>query len=114
MVVRMVLHIINFVNGFLHCGGVQHYSHGKIMTNRRIHANSFVVSSGIYCQIAKNVEPRNSFAPRTRGAISLGNSGNLSGGQMFLTLDTGAMVIRHQWVVLPMPSSVIDHVEFIG
>jgi hypothetical protein len=33
---------------------------------------------------------------------------------MFLDLDTGATVIRHPWVVLPMPSSVIDCVNFIG
>jgi hypothetical protein len=44
----------------------------------------------------------------------LGNSNNLSGGQIFLALDTGATMIRHQWVVLPMPSSVIDCVNFIG
>jgi hypothetical protein len=43
----------------------------------------------------------------------LGNSGNLSGGQMFLALDTGATMIRHQWVVLPMPSSVIDRVNLL-
>ncbi len=114
MVVHMVLHIIRFVNGFPHRGGVKHYSPGEIMTNRCIHANNVVVSFGVYCQIAKNVEPRNSLAPRTRGAILLGNSSNLSGGHMFLALDTGATVIRHQWVVLPMPSSVIDVVNFIG
>jgi hypothetical protein len=114
MVVCMVLHIIKFVNGFPRCGVVKHYSPGKIMTkNCWIHANDVVVSFGVYCQIAKNVEPRNSLAPRTRGAISLGNSGNLSGGQMFLALDTNSNVIRHRWVVLPMPSSVIDHVNFI-
>ncbi len=33
---------------------------------------------------------------------------------MFLALDTGATVIRHQWVVSPMPSSVIDRVNFFG
>jgi hypothetical protein len=33
---------------------------------------------------------------------------------MFLALETGATMIRHQWVVLPMPSSVIDCVNFIG
>ena len=33
---------------------------------------------------------------------------------MFLALDTGATMIRYQWVVLPMPSSVIDRVNFIG
>jgi hypothetical protein len=114
MVVRMVLHIIKFVNGFPRRGGVKHYSPREIMTNRRIHANDVVVSFGVYCQIAENVDPQNSLAPRTRGAISWGSSGNLSGGHMFLALDTGATVIRHQWVVLPMPSSVIDHVNFIG
>ncbi len=114
MVVHMVLHIIKFVNGFPCHGGVKHYSPGKIMTNCCIHANDVVLSFGVYCQIAKNVEPRNSLAPRTRGAILLGNSSSLSGGQMFLALNTGATVIRHQWVVLPMPSSVIDHVNFIG
>ena len=74
MVVCMELHIIKFVNGFPRRGGVKHYSPCEIMTNRRIHAN--VVVSFIYCQIAENVEPRNSLAPRTRGAILLGNSGN--------------------------------------
>ncbi len=52
MVVHMVLHIIKFVNGFPCCGGVKHYSRGKIMTNRCIHANDVVVSFGVYCQIA--------------------------------------------------------------
>jgi hypothetical protein len=97
MVVSMVLHIIKFVNGFPRCGGVRHYSPSKIMTNCCIHANDVVVSFGVYYQIAENVEPRNSLAPRTRGEILLGNSGNLSGGQMFLALDTGATMIRHQW-----------------
>jgi hypothetical protein len=114
MVVRMVLHIIKFVNGFPGSGGSIIFSPGKIMTNRRIHANNVVVSFGVYCQIAQNVELQNSLAPRTRGAILLGNSGNSSGGQMFLALDTVANVIRRQWVVLTMPSSVIDHVNFIG
>jgi hypothetical protein len=84
------------MNGFPCHGGVKHYSPGKIMTNCCIHANSVVVSFGVYCQIAENVEPRNSLALRTRGAILLGNSGNLSGGQIFLALDTNATVIRHQ------------------
>jgi hypothetical protein len=93
MVVRMVLHIIKFVNGFPRRGGIKHNSPGKIMTNRRIHTNDVVVSFGVYCQIAENVEPQNSLAPRTRGEILLGNYGNVSGGQMFLALDTGATVI---------------------
>jgi hypothetical protein len=101
MVVRMVLHIVKFVNGFPRRGGVKHYSPGEIMTDRRLNANNLQLSFGVYCQVAENVEPRNSLAPRTRAAISLGNSGNLSGGQMFFALDTGHSITRHQWVLLP-------------
>ncbi len=43
-----------------------------------------------------------------------GNSGNLTGSQLFLALYTGAIVTRHQWVLLPMPLLVIDCVNFLG
>jgi hypothetical protein len=46
--------------------------------------------------------------------ISLGNSGNLSGGQVFLALDTGHKITRHQWVELPMPPAVIARVNVLG
>jgi hypothetical protein len=114
MVVHMVLHIVVFVNGFPQRGGVKHYSPGEIMTDRHLHVNDLQLGFGIYCQIAENVEPRNSLAPRTRAAISLGNSGNLSGGQLFLALDSGQTIVRHQWVVLPVPPTVIDHVNLLG
>ncbi len=108
MVVRMVLHIVKFANGFPQWGGgVKHYSPGEIMMDWRLNANDLKLSFGVYCQVAENAEPRNSLAPRMRGAISLGNLGNLSGGQMFLTLDTGHTITQHRWVVLPMPPTVI-------
>ncbi len=57
MVVHMVLHIVKFVNQFPHWGGVKHYSPGAIMTGRNLHGNNLVLGFGVYCQIAKNVEP---------------------------------------------------------
>jgi hypothetical protein len=116
MVVCMVFHVVKFVNGFPRRGGVKHYSPGEIMMDRRLNANNLQVSFGVYCQVAENVEPRNSLAPRTRAAISLGNSGNLSGGQMFFALDTGHRhsITRHQWVLLPMPPTVIARVNLFG
>ncbi len=107
MVVRIVLHIVKFVNGFPQQGGVKHYSPGEIMTDWHLNANNLKLSFGVYCQIAENAEPINSLAPRMRAAISLGNSGNLLGGQMLLALDTGHTITQHQWVVLPMPPAVI-------
>jgi hypothetical protein len=44
----------------------------------------------------------------------LGPSGNLSGGQRFLTLDTGKLVVRNRWKELPMTSDVIDRVNLLG
>jgi hypothetical protein len=40
--------------------------------------------------------------------------GGLSSGQVFLALDTGHTVIRHQWVALPMPPAVIDCINLLG
>jgi hypothetical protein len=92
MVVHMVLHIAKFVNEFPQRGGVKHYSPGEIMTDCRLHANYLQLAFRIYCQVAENVEPRNSLAPRMSAAIFLGNSGNLSGGQLFLALDSGQTI----------------------
>ena len=44
----------------------------------------------------------------------MGPSGNLSGGQRFLALDTGKMIVRNRWKELPMPSAVIDCVNMLG
>jgi hypothetical protein len=43
MVVRMVLHIVKFVNGFPHQGGVKHYSPGAIMTVHNLHGNNILL-----------------------------------------------------------------------
>ncbi len=88
-------------------GGVKHYSPGEIMMDRCLNANNLKLSFGVYCQFAKNAEPRNSLVPRTRAAISLGDSSNLLCGQMFLALDTGYTITQHQMVVLPMPPAGI-------
>ncbi len=44
----------------------------------------------------------------------MGSLGNLSSGQVFLALDTGHTVIRHQWVALPMLPAVIDCVNLLS
>ncbi len=93
---------------------MKHYSPGTIMTGCNLHGNNIVLGFGVYCQIAKNAELKNSLASRMRAAISLGTSGNLTDGQLFLASDTGAIVTRHQWVVLPMPLLVIDRINFLG
>ena len=53
MIVRMVLHIIKFVNGFPCWGGVKHFSPSAIMTGRNLHVNNIVIGFGVFSQIAK-------------------------------------------------------------
>jgi hypothetical protein len=84
------------------------------MADHCLHKSNIVLSFGVYCQVAENVHPQNSLALRTKAAILLGSSGNLSGGQVFLALDTSHTVIRHQWVALPLPPMVIDCVNLLG
>ena len=60
MVIRMVLHIFKFVNGFSQQGGPKYYSPGQIMTGRGIHADDLLLKFGTYCQVSENVEPRES------------------------------------------------------
>jgi hypothetical protein len=68
---------------------------------------------GSYCQVEEDVIPRNILAARTREAISMGPSGNLTGGQCFLALDTGKLIVTNHWKELPMPLAVIDRVNVL-
>ena len=69
---------------------------------------------GSYCQISEEGTPRNSMLARTRGAISLGPSGNVQGGHKFYALDTKSVVVRRQWVRLPMTEAVIKRIESLA
>jgi hypothetical protein len=41
-------------------------------------------------------------------------SGNLSGGQRFLALDTGKMIVRSFWKELPMSLAIINRANVLG
>jgi hypothetical protein len=53
MVVRMVLHIVKFVNGFPRRGGVKHYSPGEIMMDRCLNANDLTLNYGVFYKVAE-------------------------------------------------------------
>jgi hypothetical protein len=50
---------------------------------------------GKYCQVHEEDNPRNSQIVITKGAISLGPSGNLQGGFKFMALSSGKKIVRH-------------------
>jgi hypothetical protein len=66
---------------------------------------------GHYCQVHKEEIPGNSQITLTKGAISLGPSGNIQGGFKFMALNSSKKIVRHSWNVIPMPDIVIARVN---
>jgi hypothetical protein len=69
---------------------------------------------GQYCQVNEEDNPRNSQIARTKGAISLGPSGNLEDGFKFMALNSRKNIVHRSWDVLHMPDLVIDRVNALG
>ena len=67
---------------------------------------------GDYMQIHE--KHGNRMTDRTLGAICLGPNGNTQGGHYFMSLSTGARIIRDRWTDLPMPREVIRRVSDMG
>ncbi len=67
------------------------------MTGAQLHVSQLQLKFGSYRQVKEDVTPCNSLAAHTRGAISMGPSGNLSGRQQFFALDTGKLIVRNCW-----------------
>jgi hypothetical protein len=84
------------------------------MTGAQLHMSQLQLKFRSYCQVAEDVTPCNSLAACTRGAISTGPSGNLSGGQRFFALDTDKLIVRNCCKELPMPLAVFDWVIMLG
>ena len=76
--------------------------------------NHLRLEFGTYVHVFNENTPTNTMAQRTTGAIALNSTGNSKGSYFFLNLETGRRVSRHQWTVLPMPSSVIQQVNYLG
>jgi hypothetical protein len=76
--------------------------------------NHLSLQIGQYCQVHEEDHPRNSQLACTKGAISLGPSGNLQGGFKFMALNTGKKIVCRSWDVIPMPDVVIDRVNALG
>ena len=70
---------------------------------------------GQYWQVHEEDLPRNSQQiARTKGAISLGCSGNIQGGFKFMALNIGMKIVHRSWDVIPMPDLVIARVTELG
>jgi hypothetical protein len=114
MLVRMVLHTVQFKNIFPCKGGLKHYPLSAIMNGVQLHMSQSQLKFWSYCQVAEDVTPCNSLVARTHGAIFMGPSRNLSGGQPILALDMGKIIVWNYWKELSMPLAVINWVNVLG
>jgi len=112
MLTHMVFFVVKLLNYFPTKGGVStQYSPKTIMSGQTLNYKQCSLPFGTYCQVHEEDGPRNSLIARTSGAISVGPSSNRQGGHLFFSLNTGRVLTRRSWTVLPMPSTVIDRIN---
>ena len=109
-----VLFVTKQLNLFPVKGGISRWSPKQIMTGEVVHYKYCSIPFGCYCQISAEGTPRNSMLARTESALALGPSGNTQGGHKFWTLNTGRVVVRRQWVRLPMTVAVIARIDLMA
>ena len=63
-----------------------------IMTGMGVSIEELRTAFGSYAQSTSSTMPHNSLEPWTRGAIALGSTGNATGGQVLMALNTGKLL----------------------
>jgi hypothetical protein len=116
LLIHIVFIAVKLLNYFPTKGGISETLSPKtIMSGEQLDYKKHLrLQIGQYCQVHEEENPRNSQVARTRGAISLGPSGNLQGGHKFLALNTGKKIVRRNWDVIPTPDTVIARVNTLG
>ena len=91
LTIHIVFQSVKLLNFFPTKGGISDTLSPKtIMSGETLnYKKDLSLQIGQYCQVHEEEFPRNSQIPRTKGAISLGPSGNLQGGYKFMSLKTG-------------------------
>ena len=112
----IVFNVVKMLNFFPTKGGVSETLSPKTIVSGETldYKKHLRMPIGQRCQVHEEENPRNSQLARTRGAISLGPSGNLQGGYKFMALNTGKKITRRSWDVIPMPDTVIARVNVLG
>jgi hypothetical protein len=116
MKIHIVLNVVKLLNLFPTKGGVSdNLSPKTIMSGDTLDFKKHLsLQIGQYCQVHEEDTPRNSQVAHTKGAISLGPSGNIQGGFKFMALNSGKKIVRRSWDVIPMPDVVINRVNELG
>jgi hypothetical protein len=85
-----------------------------VLHHKRDFAKHCKAPFGSYCESHDESVPSNMMVSQTSPVIVLGLTGNIQGTYTLLNLVTGKKIKCRQFMVCPMPDSVIKKVEAIG
>jgi hypothetical protein len=116
LTIHVVMNSVRMLNFFPARGGILDNLSPKTIVSGEVldYKKHLCLQIGQCCQVHEEETPRNGQITRTKGAISLGPSGNLQGGCKFVALDAGKKITRRNWDVIPMPELVIARVNTLG
>ncbi|KAL7461201.1 hypothetical protein ACHAXS_001624, partial [Conticribra weissflogii] len=116
MLIELVYFCVMWLNAVPNKNGVSsEYSPREVVVRQRLSYRKHCrVPFGAYCEVFEDRGRTNTMESRTRGAISLGPTGNLQGTYKFMCLTTRNVIKRRQFHELPMPASVIRKLEEWG
>ena len=114
MLIHLTKNSVFWLNAFPARDGVSSkHSPRYIMTGQELsYTHNIQLEFGEYVQTHE--EHNNEMMERTLGAICLGPTGNHQGSHWFLSLSTGARIVRHHWTRLPLPREAIIRVNHFG
>jgi hypothetical protein len=116
LTIHIVFNSVRMLNFFPTKGGISDNISPKTIMSGEVleYKKHLCLPIRQYCQVHEEETPCNGQAARTRGAISLGPSGNLQGGYKFMALNTGKKITRCNWDIIAMPDLVIAGVNALG
>ena len=104
--VAFVVHMINMVP---HRGDVYPVSARELFLNRRLDVERDLrCSFGDYCMCVNPVISNDTTTARTTAGIALLPTGNRQGSVKFLDMTSNIIFVRDKFIVLPMPTNVIN------
>jgi hypothetical protein len=116
IIIELVYYDAFWLNVFPPSSGVSAlYSPRTIMTGTALDfAKHCKLPFGAYAEAHEEYPQTNTMAPRTRGVICLGPTGNFQGSYKMVCHQTRRKLTRKQFQELPMPDSIIKRIEAIA
>jgi hypothetical protein len=116
IIIEIFYYAAFWLNVFPPSSGVSStYSPQKIMTGTALDFTKHCkLPFGAYAEAHDEYPQTNTMAQRIHGVICLGLTGNFQGSYKMMCLTTGRKITRKQFQELPMPASVIKHIEAIA